>query len=38
MLSTYDAGFVLSPNNFITKLVQRRYVRHIVGCNFSCFK
>ena len=33
-----EDGFVLSRNNFITKLVHKRYVRHIIGCNFSCFK
>ena len=33
-----EDGFLLSRNNFITKLVHKRYVRHIIGCNFSCFK
>lgn len=25
-------------NSIFAKLVQKRYVRHIVGCNFSCYK
>ncbi|CAM4015619.1 glycosyltransferase [Arcobacter cloacae] len=33
-----EDGFILNRNNFITKILHKRYVRHIVGCNFSCFK
>jgi len=33
-----EDGLKFSPNGFISKLIHKRYVRHIVGCNFSCFK
>ncbi|MGD9554550.1 MAG: glycosyltransferase [Arcobacteraceae bacterium] len=33
-----EDGLPLKYNSFIAKLINRRYVRHILGCNFSCFK
>ncbi|RXJ69150.1 glycosyl transferase family 2 [Halarcobacter ebronensis] len=33
-----EDGIPLSNGNFIYKLLKKRYVRHIIGCNFSCFK
>ncbi len=33
-----EDGIVFSKNNLLLKIVHKRYVRHIVGCNFSCFK
>lgn len=33
-----EDGLYFSSNNLIIKLVHKRYVRHILGCNFSCYK
>ena len=33
-----EDGLIFSMSSFVTKLVHKRYVRHIVGCNFSSFK
>ncbi|MCT7653062.1 glycosyltransferase [Aliarcobacter butzleri] len=32
-----EDGFFLK-NSFILNLIHKRYVRHIIGCNFSCYK
>lgn len=34
----FEDGISLKRNSFISKVVHKRYVRHIIGCNFSCFK
>lgn len=33
-----EDGILVKRNGLISKLVHKRYVRHIIGCNFSCFK
>lgn len=33
-----EDGLQLSKNNLILKLIYKRKVRHIIGCNFSCYK
>lgn len=33
-----EDGFVLNKNNIIAKVIQKRKVRHILGCNFSLYK
>lgn len=33
-----EDGISLKYNNFIARIVNKRYVRHILGCNFSCHK
>lgn len=33
-----EDGFPLKYNSILAKLINKRYVRHIIGCNFSCFK
>ncbi len=33
-----EDGFHLGVKNFLTDLIHDRPVRHIVGCNFSCYK
>jgi GT2 family glycosyltransferase len=33
-----EDGVYLKPNSFIANMVHKRFVRHIIGCNFSCFK
>lgn len=33
-----EDGIPFKYNSFIAKLVNKRFVRHILGCNFSCFK
>jgi GT2 family glycosyltransferase len=33
-----EDGLVLKPKGFISSILHRMYVRHIIGCNFSCFK
>lgn len=33
-----EDGLLFKPNGWISQLIHKRYVRHIVGCNFSCFK
>ncbi|MDY0321856.1 MAG: glycosyltransferase [Arcobacteraceae bacterium] len=32
-----EDGLFFNPKSWISSLVRRRHVRHIVGCNFSCF-
>ncbi len=35
----YEDGIYVSPNNPINKLYsQKKVVRYIIGCNFSCYK
>ncbi|MFA7570949.1 MAG: glycosyltransferase [Sulfurimonadaceae bacterium] len=33
-----EDGIPFGHTSFIAKLVNKRYVRHIIGCNFSCYK
>ncbi|QOG11499.1 glycosyltransferase [Arcobacter sp. FWKO B] len=33
-----EDGIPLLPNSIISKLIHMRKVRHIIGCNFSCYK
>lgn len=33
-----EDGLYFKPHSFISRQIQKRYVRHIVGCNFSCYK
>lgn len=33
-----EDGLLFESKGFIANLIHKRYVRHIVGCNFSCFK
>lgn len=33
-----EDGLSFKPKGLIANLLHRRHVRHIIGCNFSCFK
>lgn len=33
-----EDGICFKPNSFLSNLIHKREVRHIVGCNFSCYK
>lgn len=33
-----EDGLYFNSHNFITRLIHKRYVRHILGCNWSCYK
>lgn len=33
-----EDGFTFKTHSFISRLIQKRYVRHILGCNYSCYK
>lgn len=33
-----EDGFYLKSHNLMSRLIHKRYVRHILGCNWSCYK
>lgn len=33
-----EDGFYFKSHNLISRLIHKRYVRHILGCNWSCYK
>lgn len=33
-----EDGFNFKSNSFISQQIHKRYVRHIIGCNWSCYK
>jgi GT2 family glycosyltransferase len=33
-----EDGLLFKSHSFISRQIHKRYVRHIVGCNWSCFK
>lgn len=33
-----EDGFTFKSHSFISNLIHKRYVRHIIGCNYSCYK
>ncbi len=33
-----EDGLIFTSHSFISKQIHKRYVRHIIGCNFSCYK
>lgn len=33
-----EDGLVFKSNSFISRQIHKRYVRHIIGCNWSCYK
>lgn len=33
-----EDGFSFKSNSFISQQIHKRYVRHIIGCNWSCYK
>lgn len=33
-----EDGLYFKSHNLISRLIHRRYVRHIIGCNWSCYK
>jgi len=33
-----EDGLFFKQNSWIANLIHKRYVRHIIGCNFSCYK
>lgn len=33
-----EDGLYFKSHNLISRLIHSRYVRHIIGCNFSCYK
>lgn len=33
-----EDGLLFSSHSFISRMIQKRHVRHIIGCNFSCYK
>ncbi|MFA6189222.1 MAG: glycosyltransferase [Sulfuricurvum sp.] len=33
-----EDGFIFTSHSFISRQIHKRYVRHILGCNWSCYK
>ncbi|WP_309499097.1 glycosyltransferase [Sulfurovum sp.] len=33
-----EDGLIFKSHSFISRQIHKRYVRHILGCNFSCYK
>ena len=33
-----EDGLTFKSNSLLSNIIQNRYVRHILGCNFSCYK
>ncbi|MDD5716659.1 MAG: glycosyltransferase [Sulfuricurvum sp.] len=33
-----EDGLTFKSHSFLSRQIHKRYVRHIVGCNFSCYK
>jgi GT2 family glycosyltransferase len=33
-----EDGITFGSHSFISRQIHKRYVRHIIGCNFSCYK
>ncbi|MDQ1297807.1 MAG: hypothetical protein QG558_345, partial [Campylobacterota bacterium] len=33
-----EDGFSFKPHSLISRQIHKRYVRHIIGCNWSCYK
>lgn len=33
-----EDGFYFNSHNLMSRLIHKRYVRHILGCNWSCYK
>ncbi|MCX6075024.1 MAG: glycosyltransferase [Campylobacterales bacterium] len=33
-----EDGLIFKSNSFISRQIHKRYVRHIIGCNWSCYK
>jgi glycosyltransferase involved in cell wall biosynthesis len=33
-----EDGITFASHSFVSRQIHKRYVRHIIGCNFSCYK